>query len=368
MKLDKDELKRRYEEIEREHSSARHDHALAKLFCDSGWSQQEIADALELSQQWISRLLRFARFLRITPTGVTRDELTERQFRDCWDQTDPGLNEDRRFREVARLLGVEVEDEPNEAQAVRAHINERLSERISRSDHDVKQFMQEIGCNTTASSTLSYIKQLLETGEPNVFDMVKRGEVGICAAAIFCTQTPRETQRSATSAAVKHEGNLIKKGHAKADDERAKTNDEREHKRKVRERNKLIKQRTIEATKAAIERARSRPKITDEEFERPPPELLHEEYPGRPGWTYASVHREQHGPVWINVSQKRRRDLVIKLSEIAREFSSHMEKIEILDERERATVFHRWRRALKPYLQEILTRSDVEEQADERTH
>jgi hypothetical protein len=52
------------------------------------------------------------RFLLVMPVGISRTDLTERAFRALWDQTS-GLDEAKRFREVARMLGEDVpEPEP----------------------------------------------------------------------------------------------------------------------------------------------------------------------------------------------------------------------------------------------------------------
>jgi hypothetical protein len=235
---------------------------------------------------------------------------------------------------------------------------EPLDERVKCSDAELKQFALEIGCNASDGHSPTYLRRLLESAEPHILEMVRRKEVGYQSAAYFAFNTPREKQHGVSPKSIAHEGNRFKHGKTETA--------EREHKRKVRERGELLRQRQIAATKAAIDRARARQKVTDEEFERPPPELLDQEYPGRPGFTYASVHREQHGPIWINVSAKRRRELVIRLGEIAAEFSKHMEKLEILDDRQRASVFHRWRRALKPYLTELNATSDVEEPSEQQ--
>jgi predicted XRE-type DNA-binding protein len=53
-------------------------------FNDSEWKQQDIADVLDVTQSWVSRLLRFARFLFMT-VGINGNmsELTEYRFREA---------------------------------------------------------------------------------------------------------------------------------------------------------------------------------------------------------------------------------------------------------------------------------------------
>jgi hypothetical protein len=99
-----------------------------------------------------------------------------------------------------------------------------------------------------------------------------------------------------------------------------------------------------EAAIAAALRRAAKPKVTDEEFERPPPELLDQQYPGRPpGVTYANVHREEHGPIWHNVSKRRQQTLVLKLKELAADLEKAVEDFAILDPEQKASVRKRWR-------------------------
>ena len=111
------------------------DQHMARLFVDSGWSQEELAAHLakrwgkEVTQQWVSYHLRFGRFLSFFTTSGCEDEapgarfnlppnLTERAFRRLWDATEAGGNysghkanteaartdERRRFGEVVEAL------------------------------------------------------------------------------------------------------------------------------------------------------------------------------------------------------------------------------------------------------------------------
>jgi len=100
------------------------------------------------------------------------------------------------------------------------------------------------------------------------------------------------------------------------------------------------------AIDAALRRA-GKPPITPEEFERPPPELRHQQYPGRePGVTYGNVHREEHGHTWHNVSQRKREMLERKLKELAGEVEKAFVDFATLEPDQQYSVRKRWRIAL----------------------
>ena len=90
------------------HRDAYHDQELAKLFYDSGWTQQELADREGKERKWVERRLRLSRFLiwRETangPSGTIPKNLTERRFRSYWEQTS-GTKDTARFRKVMELV------------------------------------------------------------------------------------------------------------------------------------------------------------------------------------------------------------------------------------------------------------------------
>src|SRR5262245_59793383 len=111
------------------------DQAMARLFLESEWSQDDLAAHLakrwgrEVSRQWVSYHLRFGRFLSFFATGCGENEahgvtfrlppnLTEGKFRELWEGTEAGGNfggrgsyseaavadERRRFGEVVEEL------------------------------------------------------------------------------------------------------------------------------------------------------------------------------------------------------------------------------------------------------------------------
>ena len=84
------------------------DQEIARLFVQSGWTQERIAEQMGKSQQWVSYRLVFGQFLQFTTdrgkwTKAPKN-LTEWRFRGYFEQTDKDAKEPRRFAEVIRLM------------------------------------------------------------------------------------------------------------------------------------------------------------------------------------------------------------------------------------------------------------------------
>lgn len=94
----------------RAEAGAKFEQALAALFHQSGWTQEELAKKEGKSQDWISLRLRFGRFLNFTTNVVNPESLpnnlTEGRFRSFWVRTEG--DERRRFREIAKLMQAET--------------------------------------------------------------------------------------------------------------------------------------------------------------------------------------------------------------------------------------------------------------------
>lgn len=88
----------------RRDAGIRWEQALAVLFFRSGWTQDHLAAKEGKSQKWVDFNLRFGRFLANSDISTTGSSLTERAFRQYWEQTDVTLAERARFREVERLM------------------------------------------------------------------------------------------------------------------------------------------------------------------------------------------------------------------------------------------------------------------------
>ena len=76
---------------------------LARLFVESDWSQEKLAEVLskrrgeEVCRQWVGQRLRFGRFLTFFATACSKDakipaDLTEGKFRVLWEATEASGN------------------------------------------------------------------------------------------------------------------------------------------------------------------------------------------------------------------------------------------------------------------------------------
>jgi len=90
-------------------AAAHRDRAMALLFLQSGWTQEELAKKEGMSREWVLVRLRFGRFLNyvtsVTSSNYIPKRLTEGRFRSYWSQTGKNDGERARFRAVMQLIG-----------------------------------------------------------------------------------------------------------------------------------------------------------------------------------------------------------------------------------------------------------------------
>ena len=111
--MTKDQFKNQLLVIEEQRQSAqnavdgKYEQRLGKLFVSSEWTQQQIAEAVGKSQNTISQLLCFGRFLQFIASGdkfKIPADLSERKFRSYWKNTDKMPKEAKRFTAVAQAM------------------------------------------------------------------------------------------------------------------------------------------------------------------------------------------------------------------------------------------------------------------------
>ncbi len=87
-------------------TSAYRDQEMARLFNESGWTQERIAEKVGKSRSWVTLRLTLGRFLSLVTTGHQNQKppgnLTERRFRSLYRQTKG--SESARFQAVADML------------------------------------------------------------------------------------------------------------------------------------------------------------------------------------------------------------------------------------------------------------------------
>jgi hypothetical protein len=231
-------------------------------------------------------------------------------------------------------------------------------------DAVVIEFARNLGFNLDGPSweaRKSEIKGLFTNGTEHLRAMVfrGRGSVGLGAAYQFARDKTREEQDRATVEDVKGYRNNVGRTREPGPDSPDKQK-RRDRSAQLAEWNRQQKEAAINA---ALRRA-GKPPVSAEEFGRPPPELLTQQYPGRePGVTYATVHRERHGPIWHDVGKRRKQILERKLKDLAADLEKAVEDFGILDPEQQASVRKRWRIAAER-IRPSIDLSDMPEAGD----
>ena len=84
--------------------TARFEQGLARLFVESGWTQDQLALKEGQSRPWVTVRVRFGRFLDFATNVTIPKNLTEGRFRGYWEQTNPKAEDEDRFREVQQMI------------------------------------------------------------------------------------------------------------------------------------------------------------------------------------------------------------------------------------------------------------------------
>jgi hypothetical protein len=209
------------------------------------------------------------------------------------------------------------------------------------------QFGIRCGYDTTApaweTSRFYHVNGLLTHGVERLQELVVSHVVGLEAADRYARHKSPEEQNNATIADIRKYYNETRSRRSR----RLRPEGERTKSESIKAKRASWRRQRHEAAINAALRLAAKPKVTDEEFERPPPELMDQQYPGRePGVTYAHVHREQHGPIWHNVARRKQLNLARKLKELAAELEKAVDDASILDAEQMASVQKRWRIAM----------------------
>ena len=155
--MSNDRFDARLRHIEEQHAARREsavayrDQEMAKLFIDSGWTQQQIAERVSrvtgkpIQQQYVSYRINFGLFLEFTTTGGKAEiatNLTERRFRDLYRRSEG--KQETRFAQVLHSLEHSIPqsiDAMRNKPGLRNAVIERLSD---RQWYTVKQLAQKL--------------------------------------------------------------------------------------------------------------------------------------------------------------------------------------------------------------------------------
>ena len=201
-KMDRAELDKRWDAIERLAGRAPGDQALGKLVAEaaaSGWTVREIAALKDVGPSHVSRLLIFGRFLGLSPIGDKFGKLTEGAFRDRWNETSESRNERKRFEEIARHLGIDLAPAPEIplVAPLPPPTNIKALE---------DEIMQTHGF-VSGSSRIYEVRGLLNEGHPNVIEKVRQGVVKLHAALSFVRNANWEQQATVSADDIQNVGN-----------------------------------------------------------------------------------------------------------------------------------------------------------------
>ena len=200
---------------------------------------------------------------------------------------------------------------------------------------------KRLGAKTKATQ-LGYLRAIITDGDEVLIEWVESKKVGMRAANNFVRSTPFDKRAGITPADVTRIGNAVRNAW------RSQQTETSTRKTGEKVQGEDHDRRMMSAALTAERRSRPSRKSSDAEFERPPAHLIDQQYPGRePGVTYATVHREQHGPIWHNVAKRRQQTLARELKELAAEWEQKMANFNILDDEQRDSVRKRWRIAAK---------------------
>jgi transcriptional regulator with XRE-family HTH domain len=148
------EIRETYGENKKQ-AGVRWEQALATLFYRSGWTQEELAKKEGKSQSHISRQLLFGRFLNFMSTDINTEKapinLSEKQFRIYWEQTDKKINEGARSYAVVKLMAEKPSVNRQLAPLIRATLSDghwRSIQEVAReakaSEADVERTLEGI--------------------------------------------------------------------------------------------------------------------------------------------------------------------------------------------------------------------------------
>jgi predicted transcriptional regulator len=137
--------------------------AFARLYAQSGWTQQALAEVEHMAQSRIHQLLTFGQFLIIT-IGDNVTDISERRFRALWERTDKAAGDTARFAAVAAMLTDAQSATPVNARALGKAI---VAQFADRKWHSLSEIAQALDVDRASVQPL--LDRMVHTGAFQTF-------------------------------------------------------------------------------------------------------------------------------------------------------------------------------------------------------
>src|SRR5262252_450111 len=147
---------------------------LARLFAESGWTQDQLAYKEKRRPKWIERHLRLGGFLISRPMGRTIKNLTERRFREYWEATNTSDDETSRFDAIDRMMSDELTLSKDRSPTKKKSIADAILEQFADGDwHRVETIYKAIVAPPEDIDAV--LKQMLTRRTHNTFCERRKG-------------------------------------------------------------------------------------------------------------------------------------------------------------------------------------------------
>jgi hypothetical protein len=125
-------------------ASGKRAQALARLYAQSGWTQEALAEVEGMSQQRITQLLVFGRFLFTTVCSKAVD-CSEGQFRAIWARTDKAASDEARFAAVEAMFEEESMQQRTAPGTTRTLAKEIIAQFSDGKVHRLRDIAEAVG-------------------------------------------------------------------------------------------------------------------------------------------------------------------------------------------------------------------------------
>ena len=142
----------------------------ARLYARSEWTQRQLAQAEQISQQRVTQLLNFGRFLLfLTTTGSQIKEPGERQYRTLWVSSDKNHAESARFESILTQLDQQHgQQEPAHNRHAVRRVSTQIIERFADGKwHQMREIAQTVEAESATVKTI--LDRMVEEGTFKIY-------------------------------------------------------------------------------------------------------------------------------------------------------------------------------------------------------